>query len=284
MISRHMIALCALLLPAPLQAESNQDAVDASFERVATEVATLGLDPVASIDHARLAAQEGVEMPPSRVQIFSDAAVDSAILAAEIRAGLDLPYRILSFDAAGSVAIRATGSEFLQLRHGLPDIPALETWETTLETILAAQADLSAAAPVAGLGKDDGIIELDSPYDLAETVQRLRDTILAEGDTVWFGEHDFQARAATNGVELPGATLLLFGGPAPGGVAMADFPSIGLDAFCQKLFLHETEDGGVKVLFNGIAALAELHYGHSAEPHRQLDARLAETFSRALEK
>jgi uncharacterized protein (DUF302 family) len=75
---------------------------------------------------------------------------------------------------------------------------------------------------------------------------------------------------------------LLFGGPAPGGVAMRDFPAIGLDAFCQKLLVYQDDTGQTRVIFNDIAAMARLHYGRSAEPHDLLNQRLTETFKTAL--
>jgi uncharacterized protein (DUF302 family) len=85
------------------------------------------------------------------------------------------------------------------------------------------------------------------------------------------------------GVALAPAQLLLFGGPAPGGVAMAAFPEIGLDAFCQKLLVYRDEQGTTRVIYNDIAALAELHYGRSAKPHAMLNKRLTTTFFTALE-
>ncbi|WP_244520776.1 DUF302 domain-containing protein [Aliiruegeria lutimaris] len=276
------MTLAVALATAPLHAEEMQQQVDAAFEAVATAVAEAGLDPVISIDHARLASAAGIEMPASRVQIFSDPDLDSAILSAEIRSGLDLPFRVLSYDGAGALAVMTTDAAFLMARHGLASSDALEGWDARLDAVLTPVNESATTAPVGTLSRDYGIIELASPYGLAESIQRLKDAILAQGDTIWFGEHDFRARAEARGITLPGATLLLFGGPAPGGVAMAEFLSIGLDAFCQKLFVYEREDGSVFVLFNGIAALSELHYGRSDKPHAALDARLAQTFSEAL--
>ena len=84
-------------------------------------------------------------------------------------------------------------------------------------------------APTDGLRPDYGIIELKSEKSVSEAVASLTEIVMAQDDTVWFGKVDFAGEAATQGVELPEAVLLLFGGPGPGGVAMADFPAIGLD-------------------------------------------------------
>ena len=82
---------------------------------------------------------------------------------------------------------------------------------------------------------------------------------MAEGDTLWFGELDYRAEAQAFDIELPRLTLLLFGAPGPGGKAMADFPRMGLDAFCQKVLVHEADDGQVKVYYNSMVGFAELH-------------------------
>lgn len=64
---------------------------------------------------------------------------------------------------------------------------------------------------------------------------------------------------------------------------MAEFPAIGLDAFCQKLLVYEGDDGKARVLFNDIAAFADLHYQRAMEPHAMLNKRLTATFKGAIE-
>jgi uncharacterized protein (DUF302 family) len=242
-----------------------------------------GLTEIVEIDHARLAAAEGVEMPPSRVLISSDPAIDAAILQQQIRAGVDLPFRILSYSEAGDPTVSFTDAAFLARRHGIDDPAPGAAYDARLAEVIAAAEVAAAPAPVEGIDRDYGLIELTSTRGFDDTIASLRTAILAEGDTVWFGEVDFAARSADHGVTLPPATLLLFGGPAPGGVAMNAFPAIGLDAFCQKLLVYRAEDGSIRVLFNDIAALAELHYGTSAKPHHGLNERLTATFAKAIQ-
>ena len=256
-------------------------AVDEPADAIAANVAASGMTSVVEIDHSRLAEAAGVLMPPARVILFSDPVIEAPLLSENIRAGLDLPMRVLAYWEDEGPSVMYTGSDFLAARHGLTNTEALAAFDTGVASVLDGVA--AVAAPVDGLVLNYGVIELQSPFDLAETVDRLTSAVTSQGDTVWFGEVDFASDAASVGVELPQARLLLFGGPGPGGVAMADFVSIGLDAFCQKLLVYVDASGGVTVLFNGIAALAELHYGMSAEPHAQLDARLTQTFRTALD-
>ncbi|WP_342355388.1 DUF302 domain-containing protein [Ruegeria arenilitoris] len=255
--------------------------MDENFLELETAVSEAGAAPIASIDHARLAKAEGVEMPASRVLVFSDPEVNTPILEENIRAGLDLPFRVLSFDQDDRPQIAYTDSQFLKVRHGLNDTQALNTFESKLLEVLN---DLDAApGPTNGLFADYGVIELRSQLSVPKAVERLSKAVMEQDDTVWFGKIDFATEASQLGVDLPEAVLLLFGGPAPGGVAMADFPAIGLDAFCQKLLVYANEEGGSVVIFNDIAALAELHYGSSAEAHHGLNKRLTDTFRTAIE-
>ncbi len=263
------------------QASSVQEAVDENITLIEVAIEEAGLASIASIDHARLAAAEGVEMPPSRVQIFSDPEINTPILKENIRAGLDLPFRVLSYAQDGTAEVIHTGSDFLEVRHGLRDKSALDTFSQRLgEVTREVDGD---AATTDGLSRDYGVIELTSALSVAEAVENLTKIVMAQDDTVWFGEIDFTAEAATQGTELPKAVLLLFGGPGPGGIAMEDFPAIGLDAFCQKLLVYSGDDGGSVVIFNDIAAFAELYYGSSAKPHHALNERLTATFQKALQ-
>jgi len=258
-------------------------ATDQLFGRVLSQVAANGLREELQIDHARLAEAAGKAMPAARVVLFTDPGVVTALVRSNVRAGLDLPLRVLAYEGEAGPAIAYTNAEFLRARHGLQDEAALKALDTALAKVLAPiEQSRMKAVPTSGMTRDQGIVELVSAYDFGETVDRLKKVVASQSDTVWFGEVDYQAMAAGQGTAIGPATLLLFGGPAPGGVAMAAFPSIGLDAFCQKLLVYQDDKGSVHVLFNSIVALAELHYGRSIDPHRMLDQRLTATFTKAI--
>ncbi|SLN66297.1 hypothetical protein PSA7680_03511 [Pseudoruegeria aquimaris] len=273
----------AVFCGAPALADTLQTDVDTIAQDASRAIASAGLTTLVEIDHARLAGAEGVAMPPSRVQIFSDPAVNTALLRDNIRAGLDLPFRLLAYGNGDAAAAITTDADFLRIRHGLSDGGALAAFSERLGSVTGAMEQPVSAAPTGPLTQDYGIIELTTGLDVPTAVASLKEAVMAQEDTVWFGEIDFAAEAASLGAEVPDAVLLLFGGPAPGGLAMADFPAIGLDAFCQKLLVHQGADGATRVIFNDIAAFAELHYGTSAKPHHALNARLTATFKGAIE-
>lgn len=261
---------------------SVQAAIDDALNAMQSAAADAGVSEVVAIDHARLAAAEGVDMLPSRLLILTDPALNTAILQRNIRAGLDLPFRVLSFEQGGQPRVFYTDFAFLARRHKLDAAGIGAAFDGRMAEVLSATSLATSAAPTEALEEDYGILELEAAHDFATTVSRLRDAIMSQDDTVWFGEVDFTNEAATSGTTLPSATVLLFGGPGPGGVAMRDFPAIGLDAFCQKLLVYERTDGRVVVLYNDIAALADLHYGASAKPHHVLNTRLTETYTQAI--
>lgn len=127
-----------------------------------------------------------------------------------------------------------------------------------------------------------GIVHTKSDFDYTTTVQNLREIVMSQGDTKWFGDVDYQKDAAVLDVSLRPTILLLFGGPAPGGKAMMTSPKIGLDAFCQELLVYEKANGEVWIAYNDIVAFAELYYQKSTKPQQIINQRLKMTFSKAV--
>jgi hypothetical protein len=64
---------------------------------------------------------------------------------------------------------------------------------------------------------------------------------------------------------------------------MSSAPQLGLDAFCQKLLIHEGEDGRVHVRFNDLLAEAERHRDATSLTLRVINHRIRTTFETALE-
>jgi len=270
--------------PAPvIEDGARYEATDELVKVVAGNISAL--ETVAVIDHSRLAMKEGVPMPPSTLTIYSDPQVNSDLMKLNPRVGVDLPMKVLVFEEKGEPTVSYPSSDFLAKRHGLSDAAALAVYESAMVAgVKGIDEEMLSVVDGEGVTKDYGLAEIVAEFGHGESIQRLKDVVMKQGDTVWFGEIDLRAQAAAKGVELKPATLLLFGGPKPGGVAMAEFPQLGLDAFCQKVLVYEDEDGAVKVIFNNIAAMAQLHYGSSADAHAGIDGRLIKTFEAAVLK
>ena len=265
-----------------LASEELYQGVDEIYETVLDRAGRFQI--IAEIDHSRLAAAEGEVMPPARVVIFSDPAVNTPILLQEPQAGLDLPFRVLAYSEEGSPAVIFTNADFLSYRHGLPDDSALETYQKSIQdTVSSVPDEVLGDFDASSVGKGEGIVVLNSAYDFDQTITQLKDAILAEDDTVWFGEIDYQKDAAIQGVDLPRLTLLLWGAPAPGAKAMREFPRMGLDAFCQKTLIYQPPGEQVKVLYNEMPTFAKIHYGDSALPHRVITIRMSKMLGDAVD-
>jgi len=275
-----LLASCNKQEPAD---EALYSAVDGLYEALAANIKRS--DVIATIDHSRLAAERGEVMPPARVVIFSDPDVNTSILRKNPMAGLDLPFRVLAYAEGDTPAVIFTPADYLERRYDLGDMAALRRYQASVRNVVrAVPEDVIVNFDTSSLAKGQGIVALDSVYNFDQTVQRLKEAIMAEGDTIWFGEIDYQKEAEELGVDLRPVTLLLFGAPGPGAKAMAEYPRMGLDAFCQKLLVYEKRDGRIGVLLNDMTAFAELHYGDSGMPHQVIGRRMRDTLGGAVEK
>jgi len=283
-------ALCALFAGFALAACQPQQpasperyqAVDGLYEDILAQTGKYRV--IAEIDHSRLASEAGEVMPPARVVLFSDPEINTEILRQNPRAGLDLPFRMLAFDNGQTPAVVYTSAGFLARRHGLSDDDGLRAFAAALQGVTR---DLFGAEIIVfdppGVEAGQGIVTLHSSHDFESTIERLKTAMLADNDTVWFGEIDYRAEAVRLGEILPALRLLLFGAPGPGGKAMANHPRMGLDAFCQKVLVYEAPEGPVEVLFNDMASFAQWHHGDSALPHKVISRRMRATLGDAVE-
>lgn len=240
-----------------------------------------------SIDHSRLAADSDELLDASKVAIYSNPLVNSQLLKENIRVGLDLPYRIQAFHYKNELKVVYTDSNFLKKRHNVIDSPALSSFDRDLNYLSSGMGNASAVSSDS-MPENYGIVELTSSLDFESTINALKEAIMAEGDTVWFYTLDYQKEALKYAVTLPKVKLLVFGAPAPGAKAMREFPSIGLDAFGQKVLVYtevDERDGTTKtkVIYNDIPAIAELHYNDSSLAHKVIKFRLKNTLSSAIE-
>jgi len=259
---------------------SELESTDAIFTQLSSNATATGIRELFSVDHSRLAEDSDEVLDASKVSFYSNPENDSQILKKEIRAGLDLPYRIQAYYHQKEPRVIYTSVDFIKIRHGLDNSAVIEKFDQDIASLVTA---IPGAIPLAhnNLVQDYGIIELESELSFEQTVDRLKSTILAEGDTIWFHDIDYQQQARGYGISLPSSKLLVFGAPAPGAKAMRDYPSIGLDAFPQKVLVYE-QNGKVLVIYNEIPGIARLHYDDTALAHRVIAYRLKNTLSSAI--
>ncbi len=261
---------------------------DKLFEALASNVqANPRFEVIAEIDHSRLAAGAGSSMPPAHVLIWSDSELEAAILQHAPLAAIDLPLRALAYEdqGSGSASIIANSFDYLVNRYELPDNAELrDRYESAVATAMAGIPQSAVQRFHTDVMPANGLVTLDSRFDFATTEKRIQEAINAQSDTVNFGDVDFAERSRKHGVELQPLRLILFGGPGPGGQAMTSAPTLGLDAFCQKLLVWEDLDGQVYVTFNDLLALAERQGVSKGIPLRVINWRLKSTFTEALKQ
>ena len=240
-----------------------------------------------SLDHHRMAEEEGAYTPPAIATIFSDAAINTKLLAQGNQLiGLDLPFKVLSYSEADTTTAKLafTSAEFIAKRHDI-SLDDLAEFKLKMDGVLnSVDKSYRTETNVDSVSKGFGIINLRSDFDFETTVEKLIAIVNAQSDTRWFGDIDYQLEAKALGTELNPTKILFFGGPAPGAKAMRSTPKIGLDAFCQKLLVYENEKGETWVGFNDIADFSKLYYGKSTKPQEVINKRLVATFSKAIKK
>jgi uncharacterized protein (DUF302 family) len=171
------VAGCDREAPPPEQAEATQTPeaqVDGLAEQILGNVQ--GLELVVTIDHARLAAAEGVVMPPSLVTIYSDHGANSALIGEDPLIALDLPHRVLAYAEPGAPIAKVAYADaaFLMERHGIRDESLLDGYSQSLGRALEGIPDEQRLAVSAtGLEKHYGIIQLTSEYSFDDTIRRL---------------------------------------------------------------------------------------------------------------
>lgn len=216
---------------------------------------------VAQVDHQQNAANNGLELRPTRVTLFGNPRLGTPLMQINQLAGLDLPQNMFAWtDAEGQSNIAYNSAEYLSGRHGLADA------QETLDTINGALAGLATNAggqefvPVAGSapGLGEGIVVVPSANDMDTTYNNLRGAIDAAEPLTIVAELDHSANAASVELTLAPTRLIVFGNPNLGTPLMQSGQSIGID-LPQKMLVYENAEGQVAVAYNDPAYLAARH-------------------------
>lgn len=260
---------------------------DRLFSQVESNIRdNTNFEVIVDIDHSRLGAEAGSPMPPSHVLVYSDLELDASIIQQSSIAAIDLPLRVLVYEdpESGTAKVISNSFEFLVGRHSLKlDESVRARYEASVASAMRGIAKTSIANFRTDSMPNSGLITFSSPFSFAETERRVTEAINAQGDTVVFGSVDFSERLKAQGVSIEPLLLILFGGPGPGGKAMLSAPTLGLDAFCQKLLIWQDDNGAVHVALNDLLVLAERQEVSFGLPLRIINNRLKKTFSTALE-
>ncbi len=99
-----------------------QGSVADAWSRLEAAVAARGLTVFARIDFAADAAAVGLTLRPTRLLVFGNPRAGTPLLTVATTVGIDLPLKVLIWEAADGTAIVGYNSPaWIGARHGVPD-------------------------------------------------------------------------------------------------------------------------------------------------------------------
>ncbi|MDB4261727.1 DUF302 domain-containing protein [bacterium] len=217
------------------------------------------LSNVVTIDHSRLANQAGAPLAPSQVIMFHDTQLESELLAKTPLIALNLPLKVLVYqDDKQQASIIWNQTTYLENRHNI-NFTEQERRQYNQDIQRALQGIEEGAFRKFANNEmtDNATITINSDIDFRTTVERALKVVGEQKDVTIFEKIDYQAIAKEHNIVIKPTFLIMYGAPNPGGKAMKEARTLGLDAFPQKLLVWEAPDGTVKVTYNNLSLLAD---------------------------
>jgi len=104
---------------------------------------------------------------------------------------------------------------------------------------------------------DNGMVHLDSPYSVAQTVMRLESALRARNLTI-FAQVDHSGEAEKVGLKMRPTKLIIFGNPEAGTPVMLASPTLAID-LPLKALIWEDDAGKVRASYNDPEYLKQRH-------------------------
>ena len=182
-----------------------------------------------SVDFQNRADATGPDIRPTRVVFYYNANLMTPLIAADPRAGLDLPPAVLVYqtddddttltpetntglgattpttDDDANVGIAYNAADYLAARYDLDAVDdALDAYEDDLSRLAANTAgnSVSVTGATDGINEGEGIAEQNSDNDFQATVNNLTQAIDGRADVVLLAQFDHRAAAQSVGAML----------------------------------------------------------------------------------
>ncbi|MBW3098976.1 DUF302 domain-containing protein [Pseudohoeflea coraliihabitans] len=129
---------------AELMETTSPHSVDETVTRFVSAAEKAGATIFAQIDHAEGASSVGTEMEPTMLIVVGNPKIGTPVIAADRRAGLDLPLRVLVWEADGKTMVAYEQPSEIKTRHGVEGADAsFEKMQGALDKLVGAatQAD-----------------------------------------------------------------------------------------------------------------------------------------------
>ena len=134
------LAFATQALAADLVTTESAHDVTTTVDRLAGIMEKNGITVFARVDHAAGAAGIGESLPAMEVIIFGNPKLGTPLMQANPEIGLDLPLKVLVWDAGGTTTIGYLAPDDLKARYGI------EGRDKVFETMTGALAKMTGAA------------------------------------------------------------------------------------------------------------------------------------------
>lgn len=241
-------------------AENEDDSLESIYDDVRDDIAAAGpITIIAEVDHAANAATVDQTLRPTRVLMFGNPRLGTPLMQQNMLAGLDLPQKILFYQASDDDVIVAYNStEYLASRFNLTDNGELTTIGNALMGFVENNTGESVRnSNVVRVDENRGIVQVTSTDSVDVVYDRLRAAVVDNANLGIAAELDHAANAASVNLPLPASKLIVFGNPAVGTPFMLEDQSVGIDLPVKILVFDN--GNGTTIAYNDPAWLADRH-------------------------
>lgn len=133
-----------------LVVHASQRGFDETATALDDALGSRGLRVFAVVDHARNAADAGIELSPTRIWIFGNPEVGTPLIEKSRTVAIDLPQKIVVWEEGPAVRIGYNDPLYLAERHDIPaDTPELDAIARALDGIAREAAGLTTGSATA---------------------------------------------------------------------------------------------------------------------------------------
>ncbi|WP_170110593.1 DUF302 domain-containing protein [Flavilitoribacter nigricans] len=238
-------------VPHPTQPETalikveNEASVADVYAAVKANIEGKGLNVVAEVNHGQAAANVGINLRPTRLIIFGNPEVGTKLMQAEQRIGIDLPLKMLVYEAVDGETITAYyNGSYLADNYNIDDLEAVEDG---IDGALAMISGNDSEGPDVYVGqkKINSLQTVESSSGVEATYTKVKQAVLDRSFSV-IAEVDHSAAAANVGLELRPTRLIIFGKPEGGSLLMQSNQEIGIE-LPLKILVWEDAAGNTQM-------------------------------------
>jgi len=241
--------------------ESLEDVVSGIDERL-TDAG--GVSIIARVDHAKNATSADLEVPPTRLLMFTNPQLDMPFVEHRMSIGLDFPQKILVWETSdGNTRLAFNAPAYAAKRHAIEKFGLqLGRQEEGLANTVGEAADVDVPEipkrEAIGIDEGQGVVTVESDNGVTDTFEKLKGLVDEDESLEAMATIDYQKAAKTVDKAITPAKVLVFGNPKVGTPLMKKSPSVALD-LPQKMYVYGTKQGAINITYNDPEYLAMRH-------------------------